>query len=313
MNTLSYIICGLMLWSLPHAATTDQPGSIFLSKDEGSSWMRVDTGLPGDVMINDWIAIPGGIMISTEDHGIYTSQDGLKTWHPTNNGLPADWQSGNHYIKIKSLVTHGGSVFAGSYLHGIYMSHDNGNSWQKASEGMGEVSVRCLYSLGYMLYAGTDRGIYRSADNGLHWTLVTQGMQANAFTSWGGMLYAATNFGILRSNDGLHWIWSYKTQALFNISAHDGMISSILTTGEVYTAKAGSDGGAILPLPFNQDTFRLTPLSAPLLRALWQKELRPLREHGSFNGRGLPENKPLGKIIKTPFGILVAATRNQGC
>jgi hypothetical protein len=296
-----------MLWSGHRPAAVDDEGSIFLSKDEGNSWTRVDAGIPPGAAINGWINIPGGVMVSTEDHGIYTAQDELKTWYPANHGLPAN-------LKIKTLATHGGSVFAGSYLHGIYVSHDAGNSWQKSSEGLGERSVRCLYSLGNTLYAGADRGIYHSTDNGLHWSLATQGMQINDFTSWGGILYAATNYGMLRTGAGQSWIWLYPTMALFNISADDGVISSILPDGEVYTCIAGGDRGVILTPPFNRYTFLLTPTSSPLLRTPWLKDLRPLRTLGSFKGRGLPENKPLQKILKTPFGILVAAGNSkQGC
>jgi len=311
MNTLSYLICGLVLWGLPQVANVDQPANIFLSKDEGVSWTPLGADLPAGVTVNAWVNIPGGIMISTDDHGLYTSQDGLNTWHAIGLGLFANWQNSNPRVKIKSLVTHGGSVFAGSYHHGIYTSRNNGRSWQRASEGIGEISVHCLYSLGHVLYAGTDKGIYCSADNGSHWSLVKQGVQVNDFTSWGDILYAATNIGILRSGDG-QWVRLYTAQAVSNISADDGIISAILPTGEVYTSKAGSDQGAILPSPFNQYTFLLTPTGAPLLRALWRKDLRPLRERNFFKGRGLPENKALGKIIKTPYGILVATTR-AGC
>jgi len=326
MSILSYMLCTLLLGSsqpvpVPvekHDSTYHKRANIFLSKDEGDSWTQADTGLPPNVVITAWTTVSDGVIISTEDHGLYASHDGLKTWHTSGRGLPTNNTPGslmaaNQYtkvyphLKVKTLVTHKQSVYAGSYLQGVYVSHDEGSSWQPCSEGLGEAtSVRCLYSLNNIHYAGTDTGIYRSTDDGQHWSLVTQGMQVNDFTSWNNTIYAATNQGVLRSGSRQHWVWSWRTQALFNISAADGVVYAVLPNDEIYTCPSGSDQGMTLLSPFNQYTFRMTPASPPVLRAPLRKSFRSLREQGVFNGAGLPKDMPFNKVLRTPFGILIA-------
>jgi hypothetical protein len=284
-----------------------EQASVFLSKDEGDSWTPAGTGLPPGAIINDWATIENSVVATTEGHGLFVSDDGMKTWHACNNGLPRE-------MKIKTLVKHDNLLFAGSYLHGVYVSHNTGGSWRKASEGLGEVSVRSLYSLNSILYAGTDTGIYRSTDNGFHWHLAAHGMQVNAFTSWNNVLFAATNLGIMRSGSRLHWTWSWTGRALFNISAHNGIISSILPSGEVYQCEASADGGALLLPLFNQYTFRITPSGSLLLLSPWRATFRSLRERGTFQGYGLPKNIPFDQVLKTPAGILIATSRSRnGC
>jgi hypothetical protein len=286
---------------------TQEPASVFLSKDEGDSWIPAGTGLPAEAAINDWATIEKYVIASTEGDGLFASDDGMKTWHPCNNGLP-------RALKIKALVKHDNLFFAGSYLHGVYVSDNTGNSWRKASEGLGEVSVRSLYSLNGILYAGTDTGIYRSTDNGLHWSLAAHGMQVNAFTSWDNTLFVATNLGIMRSSRRLHWTWCWTGRALFNISAHNGIISSILPTGEIFQCEASATGGALLLPQFNQYTFRITPSGSLLLLSPWRATFRSLREQGKFQDYGLPKNMPFDKVLKTPAGILIASSRSRnGC
>jgi hypothetical protein len=318
MNTLLYMFLGMWLVAAPDSSYVPPAGNVYVSKDEGDSWVRNDTGLPADISVNAWVLSGDVVTLSSEKYGIYTSYDGLKTWQAaTGKGLPKG-------VRIKTLVNHNHMLFAGSYQHGVYASNDIGNTWKKCSEGIANISVRALYSQKGALYAGTDTGIFRSQDNGQHWTQVTQGgMQVNAFTSWQGMqvnaftagngtLYAATHAGALRSEDGVRWTWSWKGKALFNVSAGDGKIAFMGDTGEVYACTAGTDNWVIFDSPFSQQTFRITPASGPLLVAPWRKTFRSIREHGVFRHDGLPENRAFNQILVTPFGVLVAAG-NDGC
>jgi photosystem II stability/assembly factor-like uncharacterized protein len=306
MKTLLIICCGLLLQAFSPADPV-QKGKIFLSKDEGESWVRADIGLPDDAAITAWTVLSDIVVVSTENDGMYMSFDKLKSWRHVYKGLPAD-------IKIKSLTAHKGMLFAGSHQHGVYVSKDAGDTWQRSSEGLGEGFVRALYSMNGKLFAGTNTGIYRSYSDGKLWSQVANGIQINDFASSNDILYAATNFGALRSTDGgTTWSNLVAKEGLSAIFADQNMVSSIALRENAYTW-VESDGRWIKRTPeFNNGySFRITPVSAPLLMAKWRNTFKSLREGKPFRSDGLPGDVSFSQILVTPFGVLIA-TGGGGC
>lgn len=306
MKTLLIICCGLFLQAFSPADPAVK-GRIFLSKDEGDSWTRADNGLPEDASITAWTVLSEIVVAGTENHGMYMSFDRLKSWRHVYKGLPAD-------VKIRSLTTHKGMLFAGTYQHGVYVSKDAGDTWQRSTEGLGDVSVRALFSLDGKLYAGTNTGIYRSYSDGRLWSMVANGIQINDFAASNNVLFAATNFGALRSVDGgTTWSNLLGKEGLFSIFADQGTVSSIVSWGDLYTCSVKDDHWTRLTSQFNNGySFRITPVSSPLLMARWKNTFRALREGRPFQSNGLPEDVQFNQILLTPFGVLVA-TGGGGC
>jgi len=301
MKTLLFIWCGLLLQGFS-VIKPEPKGKIFLTKDEGESWVRADTGLPADAAITAWTVLSDVVVASTENDGMYVSFDGLRSWRNVYKGLPPD-------VKIKSLTAHNGMLFAGSYQHGVYVSQDAGASWKRSSEGLGEGTVRALYSMNGKLFAGTITGIYRSYNDGRSWSLVANGIQINDFTSSNNILFAATNFGALRSVDG-GTVWSNLSgkEGLTTIFAEQGMLSSIVSWGDLYTCGVNDDHWTRKTSLFNNGySFQITPVSSPLLMARWKNTFRSLREGKPFRRDGLPEDVHFSQILITPFGVLIGA------
>jgi photosystem II stability/assembly factor-like uncharacterized protein len=299
-KNLFFICCFLLC--VQGIAQPDEKGVIFLSVDRGDSWRQSDAGLPGDAVVKAWIAVANDVIVGTVEHGVYISHDGLKSWHASNKGLPNN-------PRINAFLEHENVLFAGSYLHGIFISFDHGRSWTAANSGLQNFTVRCFYSMGTTLYAGTDSGIYRSNDLGKNWNLATDGMQVNAFTSLNGDLFAATNLGAIRSKRGENWIWSWKKGALYNITTEGQDIITEINH-KIYLA---AEGGQWINLDttFKPFTFQITPRSLPMPIGPWRNQFKSLQLNQPFSSSGLP-NKSFSKILRTPYGLLVAAS-GWGC
>jgi hypothetical protein len=64
--------------------------------------------------------------------------------------------------------------------------------------------------------------------------------------------------------------------------------------------------------PSEENIFRITPASPPVLLTPWKNVFRSLRENRPFRNIGLPADMSFNNILVTPFGILVGR-KNDGC
>jgi len=306
LKTHIFTIVILCLTTLGAGAQSD--GRIFLSRDQGESWLRADTGFPQDESVNAMVLSVNHVVLATEKHGIMVSSDGLKSWHPSSHGI------GNQ--KVNALLVYQNILLAGTSANGIFISYNQGNSWEPSSKGLGaDLTIRCFLATTSSILVGTDNGIYSSRDLGKTWTMTMHGVQLNTFTEANGKLFAATNLGALRSTDfGKSWDWIWKERAVLNLSAEGTkLITFDVPFGKVYV---GVDYGTFwmpsFDLPYTQLIFRITPASTPLLISTWQNEFKSLRTTRAFRYDGLPEKKSFSKILVTPYGILVAVSAD-GC
>lgn len=273
-------------------------GRIFVSKDLGENWSRSDNGFPSEAVVNALALADNIVIAATEEHGIYISTDGLKSWSAPKGILKNE--------KVNAVTYHHGLVFAGTYRNGIFISNDNGRSWKPANNGLTVESIRCFHSAGNILLAGADQGVYRSDDNGNTWKLVSRGNQINSFTSKGSVLFAATSHGILRSENGTDWISVWDRATVISIAQNDHEMIA-MSDGPVYLA-AGTEGKYWIRLHqfFDRYTFRLTPSSDRLFIAPFKKTLKALNNNEYFYGRGLPDKVAFSGLLETPYGVIVA-------
>jgi photosystem II stability/assembly factor-like uncharacterized protein len=162
------------------------PGIVFAGTTEG--FWRSDKGGDSDswmvttsrqLEINS-IAVhpsrPDMVYIGTNNYGVMVSNDGGKTFTPTNGGFSgrfanailADREIPNRiYASTINTATGGGFLF---------VSNDNGETWRPSMRSM--PSRLITYAIvqdtrdANVLYLGTNLGVYRSTDRGTSWAPV---------------------------------------------------------------------------------------------------------------------------------------------
>jgi photosystem II stability/assembly factor-like uncharacterized protein len=159
---------------------------IFLSNDNGDSWMAVNSGLPNDAHVTDLVLRGTDLfakVATMSNIGTFQcSADGM-SWTkagpeyadlPPGNGL-ADLPAGVRKIQaavfagwpddfsmIQTFAVSGAYMFAGTEL-GVFISSDNGKSWTAFNSGLREnENILSLFAGGPYLFAGTvGEGVWR--------------------------------------------------------------------------------------------------------------------------------------------------------
>ena len=162
------------------------PGLVFAGTTEGF-WRSDKGGDPDSWMVTtsrqleiNSIAVhpsrPDMVFIGTNNYGVMVSNDGGKSFTPTNGGFSgrfanailADRETPNRiYASTINTATGGGFLF---------VSNDNGESWRPSMRSM--PSRLITYSIlqdsrdANIIYLGTNLGVYRSLDRGTSWAPV---------------------------------------------------------------------------------------------------------------------------------------------
>lgn len=187
------------------AACESAEAGIYVSSDNGSSWVRRIDGLSNPnvrCLAKNSVYLFAG----TWGGGVFRSADSGKTWQSA--GLDGE--------AVTSLLTVGSTLFAGSTSM-VHFSTDNGTTWSQRSLPYPASELKNLYYDGSRLYA-CDLGLYTSSDLGNSWNLeygvlfdqggtatsVKQFMDMAAHNSV--LLASIRGEGIQRSFDGgAHW------------------------------------------------------------------------------------------------------------
>ncbi len=171
-------------------------GAIYRSTDEGISWQRIDGGqLPKDATVSDIEVKPDDsktILVAT-DKGIFRSDDGGRTWRPSNDGLPytfiqelafAPSQPNRVYVTLLTTSREGQE-----WNGGVYRSDDAGKTWKLCSGNLPKRVGPDLYRQSNygeivvdprnpdVVYVGGrswwNPGVYKTTDGGQTWQWVT--------------------------------------------------------------------------------------------------------------------------------------------
>lgn len=151
---------------------------VFVSTDEGLSWVERDFGLPKIGGINAVVesggvlyAGCGGYTFIGEVGGVYRSTDGGLLWSLIGlKGIP-----------VYSLAASGeilAALCGGNYVsHFLYRSTDGGATWEETDSAIPQgVYPTTLAAEDGTMFLGTTRGVYRSDDGGLSWINESSGL-----------------------------------------------------------------------------------------------------------------------------------------
>jgi photosystem II stability/assembly factor-like uncharacterized protein len=140
------------------AGTTE---GLFRTGDSGATWLRT-TG--PEVIVNDVFVDPGNtnrVLLATDRGGVMASNDGGKSFSPSNNGFSA-----RQIVAYVGDAMRPGTIYVGvvndKAWGGVFVSENGGLSWVQKSAGL---NGNDIFSLGQAsdgsVLAGTPHGIYR--------------------------------------------------------------------------------------------------------------------------------------------------------
>jgi hypothetical protein len=192
-------------------------GGVFLSSNNGTNWIAVNTGMTFDSVISLSVSSTS-LFAGTYGNGAYLSTNSGTSWTAINTGLSND--------TITAFAISGTNTFAGTYGNGVFLSTNNGESWSAKSTGLTNPFIRSLAIIGTNIFAGTlGAGVFLSSNNGESWT---EAGLANrvvySFTVSDTNLFAGTDVGVFRSTDnGATWILGYN-DLVWSLAISDTML-----------------------------------------------------------------------------------------
>ncbi|MHB8853243.1 MAG: T9SS type A sorting domain-containing protein [Ignavibacteriaceae bacterium] len=186
---------------------------VSLSKDNGTSWTAVDSGLTSNFVTA--LAVSGtNLFAGTMGNGIFLSTDNGASWSVFDSTLIFNYFS----PYIHSIAVIGNNLLVATRSD-IFLVPSDRTSLSAISSGLIGYQVMSLAVSGTNFYAGTDFGVSLSTDSGTSWIQVDSGLSTNTGTDY---VYAlaiypngagGTNFfaaqGIhglfLSTNNGTSW------------------------------------------------------------------------------------------------------------
>ena len=210
---------------------------VFRSTDLGTTWTDVSTGL-GKGIIQALLFDGTNLFAGTpaDAAGVYSSTNGGTSWEPGATGLPIG-------KTLRSLISFGAFLFAGTEGDGIYRSSDHGDSWVKTDANntlLAQQLVLTFCTKDKALFAGALNGIYKSTDGGATFQRTLNGFPPNkgvlvsSLTVSGGNILAAVTV-LLSQTKALDTIFyssdNGSTWQPANLPVNATFVSSVASDG----------------------------------------------------------------------------------
>jgi photosystem II stability/assembly factor-like uncharacterized protein len=173
---------------------------IYLSTNNGYSWNRINTGFE-NYLVTDIVVNRSNIFVANWGQGVLLSTDNGLSWIEKNEGItPSE-------LFINSIAINDSNIFGGSCREGVYLSKDFGNSWIKKNNGITNINVHSIIPNGENIFLATNGGIFISSNNGDAWINKTEG-NIYSMDIIGSYIFAGNEFGVYLSKDsGNNWAW----------------------------------------------------------------------------------------------------------
>lgn len=212
--------------------------NVYLSTNNGTNWTSINNGLPIDFNTH----YPEIKTFAINNNNVYagSASNFAKVFWSPNNGSNWTTASNGITVEVKSLLTCGDSVIAGTYgSSGAYFSTNNGANWSALGTGLSSLIVGAISKNGVKIYLGTQNGVYYSPNNGSNWSAINNGLVVtiNSISLNNNNIFVGTqNNGFYWSiNNGNNWnAWNYGLPA-------NSTIYSLAISGQ-YIFAATNDG-----------------------------------------------------------------------
>ncbi|MGB3948403.1 MAG: T9SS type A sorting domain-containing protein [Bacteroidia bacterium] len=167
---------------------------VYLSTDNGNAWTAINSGLT-DSIVFSLAKMDTNVIVGTHHGGVYIYNNN-GTWSPVGSGLL------NH--NVYSLVSDGTTIYAGCDSGKVFKSVNLG-TWTLVNSGLPNTDIISLLIHGTVIFAGTlGNGVYMSTDNGLSWNVANNGLMGvtvRTFSTAGINVFAGTENGVYVSNN----------------------------------------------------------------------------------------------------------------
>jgi photosystem II stability/assembly factor-like uncharacterized protein len=123
--------------------------------------------------------------------GVCRTDDGLKTWHKSNSGMP-DNSVSTHIVLDPNSTVGRRTLYVAGFGKGVFKSNDDGRTWKLKNQGLGgnlnawrlvlmpDSSLYLLVARGLENGKEVDGALYKSTNGAEHWQKVPLPAEANA-------------------------------------------------------------------------------------------------------------------------------------
>jgi uncharacterized protein (TIGR03437 family) len=155
--------------------------------------------------------IGANLFVGTDGGGVHRYNSETKQWAQINRGLGG--------LRVFSLATADGHLFASAGSSGVYRSADLGENWTAARNGLPAEFGSAIIANGTTLFYGTQgrAGVYYSTDLGHNWQQAGKGLtstRVHALAAIDEGVFAGTNGGGVFRLDGMDDDWAAANRGL---------------------------------------------------------------------------------------------------
>lgn len=281
-------------------------GIVYLSGDNGNSWVNKSEGLPDSIFLSDMAASGDLLGISTKQHGIFLYDPGEEKWVSTPTNPPtAD--------NLDVLYFYHDKIFAGTQHNGIFVSNDKGHTWSQLNKGLTDLTIRRFSVIDSTLFVGTNGSLYslNERQNKWLWVYGHRSLQVNGITALDNGIYIGTNQGIFKTDKRQRqWQQVMSNHALHNISHANKNIYALAYNELFVSADSGHTWqSAQAGIPLGKYSFHLVQKDTVMLVAQWDGVYRnDGRQYWIRSNNGLPEKLPITELQLYKNQVVIASS-----
>jgi len=185
---------------LEDALIAGTDSGIFVSRDEGQSWLPATGLTTSSDRITSFATLGRIVYAGTEGKGILVSSDRGISWNP-NSSFTAK--------KVRCLFGQNGKLYAGTDAEGVVVSTDGGQSWTRLQQGLpAEAQIFAMSMVKGRLFAGLySKGLYAWNEREHNWAKVGA-VSPLVLASISDTLVAGHNPGGIYRSEDLGATWS---------------------------------------------------------------------------------------------------------